>query len=131
MGVNARAPRWSPDGTKIAFDARGSDLADIFVIGVDGGPLSRLTSESSDDVRPSWSKDGRWIYFRSDRSRMDQIWKVPSTGGAPVQVTRNGAYDALESPDGKLLYFVKSGRRPGLWSVPVDGGEETSVLNSV
>jgi Tol biopolymer transport system component len=80
MGVNARAPRWSPDGSKIAFDARGG-FADIYVIGVDGGPLSQLTSEPSDDVRPSWSKDGRWIYFRSDRSGMNQICKVPFLQG--------------------------------------------------
>jgi Tol biopolymer transport system component len=131
MGVNARAPRWSPDGSKISFDARNAGLADIFVTGVDGGPLSQLTSEPSDEVRPSWSIDGRWIYFRSDRSGMNQIWKVPSSGGALVQVTRNGAYDAFESRDGKLLYFVKGQRRPGLWSMPVDGGEETSVLGSV
>jgi eukaryotic-like serine/threonine-protein kinase len=131
MGLNARAPRWSPDGSKIAFDARSTGLADIFVMGVDGGPLSQLTSEPSDDVRPSWSKDGRWIYFRSDRSGMRQIWKVPSSGGAPLQVTQNGAYDAIESPDGQLLYFVKSPRRPGLWSVPIEGGEETAVLGSV
>jgi hypothetical protein len=62
---------------------------------------------------------------------MNQIWKVPSNGGALVQVTRTGAYDAFESPDGKLLCFVKSSFRPGLWSVPVDGGDETSVLDSV
>jgi hypothetical protein len=48
-----------------------------------------------------------------------------------MQVTKAGAYDALESSDGKLLYFVKSQRRPGLWSMPVDGGEETTVLGSV
>jgi hypothetical protein len=46
-------------------------------------------------------------------------------------VTSNGAYDAFESPDGTLLYFVKSAGSPGLWSTPVDGGEERPVLNSV
>jgi Tol biopolymer transport system component len=130
-GLNARAPRWSPDGSKVAFDARGAGLADIYVIGVDGSRLTQLTSEPSDDVRPSWSKDGQWIYFRSSRSGTDQIWKIPAGGGPLVQITRNGAYDAFESPDGKLLYFVKSGDAPGLWSVPVDGGEETSVLGPV
>jgi len=131
MALNARSPRFSPDGSKIAFDARGASLADIFVMGVDGGPLTQLTSEPADDVRPSWSKDGRWIYFRSNRSGINQIWKVPSSGGAPVQVTKNGGYDAFESPDGHLLYFVQSGQRPGLWSVPVEGGQETAVLDSV
>ena len=43
-----------------------------------------------------------------------------------MQVTRNGGFEAVESTDGKVLYYIKLGK--GLWSTPVAGGEETSVL---
>jgi hypothetical protein len=46
-------------------------------------------------------------------------------------VTSGEASQGFESPDGKLLYFVRSVDVPGLWSVPVDGGEETFVLADV
>lgn len=47
--------------------------------------------------------------------------------GQPVQVTRNGGREAFESPDGKFVYYSKLDV-PGLWSVPVEGGDETQVL---
>jgi hypothetical protein len=91
----------------------------------------RLTSEPSQEENPSWSRDGRWIYFRSDRQDVAQIWKVPSAGGAPVRVTTGEASQGFESPDGKLLYFVRGTDAPGIWSVPVAGGKETLVLPDV
>src|SRR5207302_9783227 len=40
---------------------------------------------------------------------------------------RNGGFEAFESIDGKLLYFLKQVKR--LWSLPVEGGDETLVLD--
>ncbi|MBI3694945.1 MAG: PD40 domain-containing protein, partial [Acidobacteria bacterium] len=143
---DGRAPRWSPDGLQIAFDARvpTGSLADIYVIRSEGGGLRRLTTWDSDEVRPSWSQDGQWIYFRSDRSGRQEIWKIASQGREPIRITRNGGFEAQESPDGKLLYFVKEGvadskardyekgsRPGGLWQMPLGGGEEKLVLASV
>jgi Tol biopolymer transport system component len=88
-------------------------------------------SESSDEGRGSYSRDGRWIYFRSDRSGRNEIWKMPAEGGAARQVTRNGAMEGFESPDGKLLYFVRERPELGLWSVPVGGGQEARVTDGV
>jgi Tol biopolymer transport system component/serine/threonine protein kinase len=129
-GPHAGVPRWSPDGRRITFSGATGDNMDIFVINVEGGGLRRLTTEPSFDARSSWSRDGRWIYFRSNRSGSDQIWKMPSEGGSAVQITKGGASDAFEAPDGKLLYYSKYWLEPGVWSVPVDGGEETSVIAS-
>ncbi len=122
------SPRWSPDGQQIAFDSLAAGDNDIWIIGAEGGSPKRLTMEPSNDARPSWSSDGRWIYFRSDRSGDQQIWKIPSAEPykPAVQVTRNGGFEAFESIDGKLLYFLKQVK--GLWSLPVEGGDETLVL---
>src|SRR5262245_27949461 len=87
--------------------------------------------KASNDARPSWSRDGRWIYFRSDRGGSRQIWKVPSAGGSAVQLTNEGGVEAFESPDGSLVYYVKSSERPELWSVSSDGGAETAILDHV
>ena len=45
-----------------------------------------------------------------------------------MQVTKGGGQEALESVDGKLLLYSKY-QGPGIWSVPVEGGEETQVIN--
>ena len=131
-GPSIGSPRWSPDGSQIAFDSTAAGSADIYVVGLDGISLRRLTTEDSFESRPSWSSVvGSAIYFRSDRSGSDQIWKMPSQGGAAVQVTRDGGFEALESLDGKWLYFVKSGSRKGLWGVPTSGGNEELILEAV
>lgn len=75
-----------------------------------------------------WKKLCRWVYFVSDRGSERQIWKVPSSGGLPVQVTSHGGFVAMESTDGRFLYFTKKLRMTGLWRMPVQGGEENPIV---
>jgi Tol biopolymer transport system component len=63
---------------------------------------------------------------------------MPAEGGNTVQVTRQGGELPLESIDGKALFYMRfagSDRRRDtlweLWKVPVDGGDETRVLERV
>ena len=126
-GPQAGSPRWSPDSRQIAFDSPTKGNTEIHVVSAEGGSPRRLTTGTSDNVRPSWSTDGRWIYFGSKRSGEWQVWKIPVEGGSAVQVTKNGGREAYESPDGKTVYYSKLGV-PGIWRLAVDGGEETQVL---
>jgi hypothetical protein len=57
------------------------------------------------------------------------VWKLPSEGGPAVQVTKKGGREAFESPDGKSVYYHKRDV-PGIWRVPVEGGEEAQVLDA-
>jgi Tol biopolymer transport system component len=135
------SPRWSPDGESIAFDflAEGDTGADILVVNASGGPTRRVTTAPSPDTRPSWSRDGRWIYFASHRSGQWQVWKVPSEGeeeASARQVTRGGGYSSIESPDGEHLYFSRRRSVPqdpenAIWRIPVEGGDEEVVIESV
>jgi len=128
-GVDLGSPRWSPDSRWIAFDSSKTGNSDIYVISADGGQPRRVTSGPSSSVRPSWSRDGRWIYFGSNRGGDWQIWKQPARGGSALQVVKQkGADEAFESLDGKFVYYAKLDV-PGIWKVPVEGGEETMVVN--
>src|SRR2546426_760824 len=122
-------PRWSPDGRQIAFDSWIEGNADIYVISADGGKPRRLTYDPDEDITPSWSRDGRWIYFGCTRSGSMQIWKVPAEGGPTIQVTKQGGFEGFESADGKYFYYAKGRAMPGIWRVPVAGGEESLVLD--
>lgn len=62
------------------------------------------------------------------RSGQQEVWKVLVAGGPPIQVTHHGGHAALESPDGKVLYYAKTPKaEPEVWQIPVAGGEETPV----
>jgi Tol biopolymer transport system component len=117
-------PRWSPDGRLIYFDHNAGGQRGLYVINSEGGQAKRLTEDVD-----NWSRDGKWIYFGSKRSGENQLWKRPVDGGNAVQVTRKGyGGDAVEATDGKTVYYLKGG---GAWRVPIQGGEETQLLESV
>lgn len=126
-GHSAVCPRWSPDGREIAFQSPAIEGAPIYVVSAEGGQPRRLKTGPPKVAAPSWSMDGKWIYFGSDRTGSWQVWKVSPKGGHAVQVTKKGGYAALESPDGKTLYYAKRRGDYRLWKVPAEGGEETRV----
>jgi len=59
---SASAPRWSPDGKKIAYTTGGQ----IWVMDHDGDHKEQVTKISTGAGGPSWSPDGKWIAFTSD-----------------------------------------------------------------
>ena len=128
-------PRWSPDGSSLAFDRHLNGVWHVFVMASDGGASRRLTSEDSDEVIPSWSRDGKCVYYASDRTGRYEIWKAPAKGGQGTQITHNGGWTAFESYDGRSLYYTKNldsfDYQSGLWTLPIRGGQERLVLESV
>jgi Tol biopolymer transport system component len=131
-------PCWSPDGQWLAFESGPEGSSDIYVMKSDGGIPKRLTHVPANDAYGSWSRDGRWIYFASDRSGSQQVWKMefePDSSLSPkepVQVTRGGGGRSQESVSGEMLYYAKGlAHATSLWSVPLGGGEERQVLESV
>lgn len=59
---SSSAPRWSPDGKKLAFTTGGQ----IWTMEPDGDRKRQVTSISTGAGNPVWSPDGRWIAFNSD-----------------------------------------------------------------
>ena len=51
-------PRYSPDGTRVAFAAQHADGADVWVLDIERGTRTRLTSEGLNRFFPVWSPDG-------------------------------------------------------------------------
>ncbi len=127
QGGPTGTPHWSPDGKWLVFDSHTRGNADIYVMPAGGGPWRGLTTEPSSDTQAVWSPDGRWIYFKSNRSGRGELYQLPVEGGAAIQITKTGAFEGYPSPDGKLLYFSKGRGAYGLWTVPIEGGEENPV----
>lgn len=84
----------SPDGKRIAFVIRTTDLeankgrTDIWLVGMDGSGLRRMTTHESSDHSPRWSNDGKSIYFLSTRSGSSQVWRLPVEGGEAQPITK-------------------------------------------
>ncbi|HRH44959.1 MAG TPA: hypothetical protein PKY82_25195, partial [Pyrinomonadaceae bacterium] len=122
------APQFSPDGSFITFnefnEVVSGDFA-VYTISAEGGVPRRISPEVGKNVFPAWSPDGKFIYFTSTREGEINIWRMNSDGsGEALQITKNGAYRALPSPDGKTVFYTKENILDQMWRVPAQGGAE-------
>ncbi len=85
-------PQPSPGGTRVAFVVTTMDLEknggrkDIWMSDLDGGHLTRLTTDPANDWAPRWADDAT-LYFLSSRSGSDQVWRLKLAGGEAVRIT--------------------------------------------
>lgn len=114
--ISLASPRFSPDGTRIAFsatattgsvpersprrfawrwpwqprtaEAHGLPL-DVWVVAVDGGTPQRLTNFAEQDISISWSADGTELALIAASG----LFRMPSAGGEPRRLSR-GALEA-------------------------------------
>lgn len=127
-GLGIRQPRWSPTGDWILFTAARGGQQDIYKVRVDGTNVMRVTYDPSDERNGSWSRDGRRIYFRSNRGGSVRVWKTEADHRVePVPATAAESSEAIESLDGKTLYFTKHDDA-GLWQKPLPDGPEILIV---
>ena len=92
-------PDWSPDGTKIAYQADASssaqDKPEVFVMNADGSGATQLTRNSVLDENPDWSPDGTRIAFYSGRRGNAEVYVMDADGRHVTRVTRDPWYSQL------------------------------------
>ncbi|MFO0837758.1 MAG: hypothetical protein U1D55_04470 [Phycisphaerae bacterium] len=109
-------PRFSPDGSRVAFASNRSGNWDIWVVNRDGGQLVQVTRDRADEVSPCWSPDGKQIAFTAwgRQSHQWEIWVTSLDDSAVRRFITPGMFCAW-SPDGKRLAFQRSRQRDQRW----------------
>ena len=110
------SPRWSPDGTRIAYLSRDLKTAEVgqlrlTVIALEGGaPRLLAPSFEYQPGAPKWSADGQTLYFNAGVRTTSQLFSVPASGGDPKQLSNiKGVMGQTSfSRDGSVLAFTKS-----------------------
>jgi tricorn protease len=111
-------PRFSPDGSQIAFSSNREGNYDVYVIPATGGKPRQLTFHSADDNVVGWSADGKRIVFTSTRGNgvfptVATLWEISVDGGIEQPITTDWGAWASYSSDGQRLAFT---RHPAPWS---------------
>ena len=104
----------SPDEKLIVFTLQTTDLeanrgrTDLWIVGVDGTGLRRLTSHPASDFNPRWSSSGEMVLFISPRSGSSQVWRIRVDGGEAEQLTKLplNVGNLVVSPSGKHIAFT-------------------------
>jgi TolB protein len=130
-------PAWSPDGSKILFDADydGDGFYEIYTMNPDGTGVARLTSNTANDQFADWSPDGAQIAFSSDRNGNWDIFVMDADGGNQRPLTSSPNWELFPawSPDGSLVAFTGVVSRPGntdVFLMNADGSDLHQLTNS-
>jgi dipeptidyl aminopeptidase/acylaminoacyl peptidase len=142
---------WSPDGTRLAFVSARHERAerdlvrDVYVIGVDGSGLRKVTGSASTCSHPAWTPDGGTIYLTAVPelgpdgldfvARNATLCRVPAAGGElevlldPEQHDRGDDTPATVVVEGAALFGVQRRGAVELLRVPLDGGAPEALVD--
>jgi Tol biopolymer transport system component/DNA-binding winged helix-turn-helix (wHTH) protein len=105
-----QSPKFSPDGSQIAFvrSTVAGVSNDVYVIAAAGGEARRLTFDHRPIVGPpAWTVDGREIVFSSTRGGPESLWRVFARGGDPRPVAGpmgEGGWPSIPPKGDQLVY---------------------------
>jgi Tol biopolymer transport system component len=140
---DAVGPQFSPDGSHIAYQAKGYGhfVGDLFLVDVATGEVTRLThlkpvASGLWYMGPTFSPDGQTVFFtRPNGNYVHQSWSrwsVPASGGKP-RLVLPGAIGGRVSPDGRTIaYFnfkpsLETGFLGEMWLANADGTDARRV----
>ena len=150
MRGNISGPRWSPDGSELAFVSSRGDHSFISIYDVRANRLRFLSPSIDRDVVPRWSPDGRSLAFirlfnitdtfSNDRERLQPwaIWVADARSGEGRQVWHSGDQenDSYPGQSGDFWQWVAGNRllfgseKDGwmhLHSISAEGGPLTAL----
>jgi serine/threonine-protein kinase len=118
-----RAPRFSPDGREVAFQARIGGAHNIHVWDPARAAVRKVTFEKSFSGFPIWAPDGKRIAFFSDRGgTIPKVFLIRSDGAGEPEIASEGKTLRIAtsfSPDGGRLALMEQG----------SGGFDVVVVN--
>jgi len=139
-------PRFSPDGSTLAFSGNYDGNTDIYTVPTMGGEPVRITQHPMDDRVLDWYPDGNGILYASSmeagRQRYNQFFRIAKNGGLPQKLpVPYGEFGAV-SPDGHWLAYIpisrdfrtwkryRGGMAPDIWLFNLSDYSSRNITNS-
>jgi TolB protein len=119
------APRWSPDGQKIAFTSLRDGNPDLYIHDLATGRTRKILDYDGLNLAGSWSPDGRRLLITLSKDGNEEIYALDLSSYQLRRLTVSGSIDVSPawSADGRKIAFVSNrGGSPQIYIMDADGG---------
>lgn len=117
--AEASTPRFSPDGSRIAFVGSEEGPAEVYVMPATGGEARRLTFQAAGVCTvTTWDSSGAIVYSSDaglGQARRGWLHRVSPEGGLPERLELGPAKSISYGPGGGAVIGRRISREPALW----------------
>ena len=127
------SPRWSSNGSQLAYVSFESRKPVVYVHNVSSGQRRLVANFRGSNSAPAWAPDGNTLAVTLSRDGGSQLYTISSSGGEPRRLTQSNSIDTepFYSADGGTIYFVSDrGGAPQIYKMGAGGGNPTRVTFS-
>ena len=136
---NVWYPRFSPDGTRVAFaiteEPGSAGVADLWVQDIERGTRTRLTAgDTNNRFFPVWSPDGTQLAFGEGSGVTNRILMTPADGSGQFETILDigeRQFPMSWATDGSALAFYRSNSgitNRDVYVLPLDGNQRPELF---
>ena len=110
-------PRWSPDGTRVAFATSDARHSRIGIVRADGSARINVVTMNADAQAsaPVWTADGKTLLFSANDGHGWRLWKIAADGSGKPQALPGYGWYAVRI-HGTDMYASRVDK-PGIWKL--------------